>query len=83
MSGSGRRNGELVRLRPSLTSRHIAGQGRFVFILSFLDVFDKTVVGQYRGPVCEGKMWFRPTPGAREPRIEPKGKWSRAGHSNR
>lgn len=34
---------------------HVDGIGRFLFILSFFDVYDKSVVGQYRGPTCEGK----------------------------
>lgn len=31
------------------------GEQRFFFILSIIDVFDRMVVGQYRGRVCEAK----------------------------
>lgn len=34
---------------------YIIGQERFFFVLSIIDVFDRVVVGQYRGPVCEAK----------------------------
>ncbi|WP_307210759.1 IS3 family transposase [Paenibacillus harenae] len=34
---------------------YVTGQERFFFVLSIIDVFDRVVVGQYRGPVCEAK----------------------------
>ncbi|AKG34738.1 integrase [Paenibacillus durus ATCC 35681] len=34
---------------------YIIGQERFFFVLSIIDVFDRMVVRQYRGPVCEAK----------------------------
>ncbi|SEO43257.1 Integrase core domain-containing protein [Paenibacillus sophorae] len=34
---------------------YIIGQERFFFVLSIIDVFDRVVVQQYRGPVCEAK----------------------------
>ncbi|WP_079412162.1 integrase core domain-containing protein [Paenibacillus ferrarius] len=34
---------------------YIIGLERFFFVLSIIDVFDRVVVGQYRGPVCEAK----------------------------
>ncbi|MBW5449475.1 IS3 family transposase [Cohnella sp. CFH 77786] len=34
---------------------YVAGKERFFFVLSIIDVFDRVVVGQYRGHVCEAK----------------------------
>ncbi|MDZ7542565.1 DDE-type integrase/transposase/recombinase, partial [Clostridium perfringens] len=34
---------------------YVIGQERFFFVLSIIDVFDRVVVQQYRGPVCEAK----------------------------
>ncbi|MNV84810.1 Integrase core domain protein [compost metagenome] len=34
---------------------YVTGVERFFFVLSIIDVFDRVVVGQYRGPVCEAK----------------------------
>jgi len=34
---------------------YVIGRERFFFVLSIIDVFDRVVVGQYRGPVCEAK----------------------------
>lgn len=33
----------------------VTGEERFFFVLSIIDVFDRVVVRQYRGPVCEAK----------------------------
>ena len=32
---------------------HVAAKERFFFVLSLIDVFDRTIVGYYRGPKCE------------------------------
>lgn len=34
---------------------YVAAAKRFFFVLSIIDVFDRMVVHQYRGPVCEAK----------------------------
>lgn len=34
---------------------YVTGVERFFFVLSIIDVFDRVIVGQYRGPVCEAK----------------------------
>lgn len=34
---------------------YAVGQERFFYVLSIIDVFDRVVVGQYRGPVCTAK----------------------------
>jgi putative transposase len=34
---------------------YVTGVERFFFVLSIIDVFDRVVVGQYRGVVCEAK----------------------------
>lgn len=34
---------------------YVIGRERFFFVLSVIDVFDRVVVGYYRGPVCEAK----------------------------
>jgi putative transposase len=34
---------------------YIVGRERFFFVLSIIDVFDRVIVGYYRGPVCEAK----------------------------
>ncbi|MOA20912.1 Integrase core domain protein [compost metagenome] len=47
------------------------GQERFFFILSIIDVFDRVVVGQYRGPVCEAKHVVQTLYNALQDRIKP------------
>ncbi|WP_308639630.1 IS3 family transposase [Paenibacillus silvisoli] len=42
---------------------YVIGRERFFFVLSIIDVFDRVVVKQYRGPVCEAKhavqtLWY-------------------------
>lgn len=34
---------------------YVAGRDRFFFVLSIIDVFDRVIVGYYRGPACEAK----------------------------
>ncbi|ALS26217.1 integrase [Paenibacillus sp. 32O-W] len=34
---------------------YVAGRDRFFFVLSIIDVFDRVIVGYYRGSVCEAK----------------------------
>jgi putative transposase len=34
---------------------YVTGRERFFFVFSIIDVFDRVVVGQYRGHVCEAK----------------------------
>jgi putative transposase len=34
---------------------YIAGRDRFFFVFSIIDVFDRVIVGYYRGPVCGAK----------------------------
>ncbi|WP_063867856.1 IS3 family transposase [Paenibacillus sp. Soil766] len=34
---------------------YVMGQERFFYVLSIIDVFDRVVVGQYKGRVCEAK----------------------------
>ncbi|MFF2093584.1 IS3 family transposase [Paenibacillus sp. NPDC058174] len=34
---------------------YVIGQERFFFVLSIIDVFDRVIVGQYRGSACEAK----------------------------
>ncbi|WP_188893134.1 IS3 family transposase, partial [Paenibacillus radicis (ex Gao et al. 2016)] len=34
---------------------YVIGQERFFFVLSIIDVFDRVIVGQYRGSICEAK----------------------------
>ncbi|MNV73833.1 Integrase core domain protein [compost metagenome] len=47
------------------------GQERFFFVLSIIDVFDRMVVGQYRGPVCEATKVVQTLWNALQDRIEP------------
>ncbi|WP_211297047.1 DDE-type integrase/transposase/recombinase, partial [Paenibacillus castaneae] len=49
---------------------YVIGQERFFFVLSIIDVFDRVVVGQYRGPVCEAKHAVQTLYGALQNRIE-------------
>ncbi|MDI4643560.1 IS3 family transposase [Cohnella hashimotonis] len=47
------------------------GQERFFFVLSIIDVFDRVVVGQYRGPVCEAKHAVQTLGIALQQRLQP------------
>lgn len=47
------------------------GQERFFFVLSIIDVFDRIIVGQYRGPVCEAKHAVQTLGTALGHRIQP------------
>jgi putative transposase len=50
---------------------YVPGQRRFFFVLSIIDVFDRVVVGQYRGPVCEAKHAVQTLGTALQHRIHP------------
>lgn len=50
---------------------YIAGQDRFFFICDIIDVFDRVIVGYYRGPVCEAKHVCQTLVRALESRIKP------------
>lgn len=52
---------------------YVIGQERFFFVLSIIDVFDRVVVGQYRGPVCEAKHAVQTLWHALQSRIKPGG----------
>jgi len=47
------------------------GQERFFFILSIIDVFDRIIVGQYRGLVCEAKHAVQTLCNALQNRVNP------------
>lgn len=34
---------------------YVIGRERFFYVLSIIDVFDRVIVQQYRGPACEAK----------------------------
>ena len=50
---------------------YVPGRERFFFVLSIIDVFDRVVVGQYRGPVCESKHAVQTLCRALEARLNP------------
>lgn len=50
---------------------YVVGQKRFFFVLSIIDVFDRVVVGQYRGRTCEAKHAVQTLISALERRIQP------------
>ncbi len=50
---------------------YVIGKERFFFVLSIIDVFDRVVVGQYRGPVCETKHVVQTLGHALQSRIKP------------
>lgn len=50
---------------------YVIGKERFFFVLSIIDVFDRVVVQQYRGPVCEAKHVVQTLWRALESRINP------------
>lgn len=50
---------------------YVHGRRRFFFVLSIIDVFDRVVVGQYRGPVCEAKHAVQTLCRALEDRLKP------------
>lgn len=50
---------------------YVHGRERFFFVLSIIDVFDRVIVGQYRGPVCEAKHAVQTLCGALEDRLKP------------
>ncbi|MNP12039.1 IS2 transposase TnpB [compost metagenome] len=50
---------------------YVVGQKRFFFVLSIIDVFDRVVVGQYRGRTCEAKHAVQALMSALERRIQP------------
>nr|WP_143798417.1 DDE-type integrase/transposase/recombinase [Paenibacillus thiaminolyticus] len=50
---------------------YVIGRQRFFFVLSIIDVFDRVVVGQYRGPVCEAKHVMQTLCRALQVRLNP------------
>ncbi|RJG14930.1 IS3 family transposase [Paenibacillus thiaminolyticus] len=50
---------------------YVIGRQRFFFVLSIIDVFDRVVVGQYRGPVCEAKHVVQTLCRALQERLNP------------
>lgn len=50
---------------------YVLGKDRFFFVLSIIDVFDRVVVGQYRGTSCEAKHVVQTFYRALESRIAP------------
>lgn len=50
---------------------YVAGRDRFFFVLSIIDVFDRTIVDYYRGPVCEAKHVCHAVQQALVKRMEP------------
>src|SRR5690606_22495467 len=52
---------------------YVIGQERFFFVLSIIDVFDRVVVGQYKGPKCEAVHAVQTLQGALQRRVEPGG----------
>ncbi|KQX46668.1 integrase [Paenibacillus sp. Root444D2] len=50
---------------------YVTGCRRFFFMLSIIDVFDRVVVQQYRGPVCEAKHAVQTLWRALESRVKP------------
>ncbi|WP_167747016.1 IS3 family transposase [Cohnella luojiensis] len=50
---------------------YVAGRERFFFVFSIIDVFDRIVVGQYRGHVCEAKHVVQTLIGTMRQRVEP------------
>ncbi|MBN3522524.1 IS3 family transposase [Paenibacillus apiarius] len=49
---------------------YVTGRGRFFFVLSIIDVFDRVIVEQYRGPKCEAKHAVQTLCRALEKRIK-------------
>lgn len=47
------------------------GRQRFFFVLSIIDVFDRVIVGQYRGSVCEAKHVVQTLYRALQERLKP------------
>jgi putative transposase len=50
---------------------YVPGRERFFFVLSIIDVFDRVVVGQYRGRVCEAKHAVQTLYRALQERLKP------------
>lgn len=48
---------------------YVIGRERFFYVLSVIDVFDRVVVAQYRGPICGAKHAVQTLCGALESRI--------------
>ncbi len=60
MSGSGRRGRETsLRCALSLTLRYVAGQDRFFYLCSVIDVFDRSILGYHIGWTCTAKQALR------------------------
>jgi putative transposase len=52
---------------------YVIGKERFFFVLSIIDVFDRVIVQQYRGTVCEAKHVVQTLWHAVQSRVEPGG----------
>nr|WP_138756401.1 DDE-type integrase/transposase/recombinase [Paenibacillus sinopodophylli] len=52
---------------------YVIGKERFFFVLSIIDVFDRVIVQQYRGTVCEAKHVVQTLWRAIQSRVEPGG----------
>lgn len=50
---------------------YVTGCERFFFVLSIIDVFDRVVVNQYRGPMCEAKHAVKTLWNALKQRVQP------------
>lgn len=50
---------------------YVVGRERFFFVLSIIDVFDRVIVGQYRGTVCEAKHAVQTLCKALQSRLQP------------
>jgi putative transposase len=50
---------------------YVIGRERFFFVLSIIDVFDRVVVQQYRGPVCKAEQAVQTLWQALESRLQP------------
>lgn len=50
---------------------YVIGQERFFYVLSIIDVFDRVIVGQYRGPACEAKHVIQTLGNALQSRTKP------------
>jgi putative transposase len=50
---------------------YVPSRNRFFFVLSIIDVFDRVVVGQYKGTVCEAKHAVQTLWRSLESRIKP------------
>lgn len=50
---------------------YVTGKERFFYVFSIIDVFDRVIVGQYRGPVCTAKHIVQTLSRALASRVKP------------